>query len=97
MAREFEYWSSPLLGTRGLEVVSMWGPFGGGGWVWMPLMMFFGFLFFLGFVLLMFWIARHLFSGDSRRSETPLEILKRRYASGEINREEYERMRHELE
>ncbi len=28
--------------------------------------------------------------------ETPLEILKRRYARGEISREEYERMKAEL-
>lgn len=29
-------------------------------------------------------------------SETPLEILKRRYAKGEISEEEYERMRDKL-
>ncbi len=28
--------------------------------------------------------------------ETPLEILKRRYAAGEISREEFERMKQEL-
>jgi putative membrane protein len=31
-----------------------------------------------------------------QEQETPLEILKRRYARGEINREEYERMKQEL-
>lgn len=30
------------------------------------------------------------------REEDPLEILKRRYARGEITREEYERMREDL-
>ena len=33
----------------------------------------------------------------SQNSETPLEILKARYARGEISREEYEQMRQELE
>jgi putative membrane protein len=31
------------------------------------------------------------------RGETPLEILKARYARGEIGKEEYERMRSELQ
>ena len=29
-------------------------------------------------------------------TETPLEILKKRYAGGEISKEEYERMKQEL-
>jgi putative membrane protein len=34
--------------------------------------------------------------GD-HRNETPIEILKRRYAAGEINREEFERMKKDIE
>lgn len=33
----------------------------------------------------------------AQTSQTPLEILKARYASGEIAREEYEQMRRDLE
>jgi len=33
----------------------------------------------------------------AQNSQTPLEILKARYAAGEISREEYERMRLDLE
>lgn len=36
-------------------------------------------------------------SHDTRRPpETPLEILRRRYASGEITRDEFEQMRRDL-
>jgi putative membrane protein len=33
----------------------------------------------------------------AQSSQTPLEILKARYAGGEITREEYEQMRRDLE
>lgn len=33
----------------------------------------------------------------SRWSETPLQILDRRYASGEITHDEYEQMKHDVE
>ena len=36
-------------------------------------------------------------SGGSADHETPMEILKKRYARGEIDEEEYERRRKELE
>ncbi len=34
--------------------------------------------------------------GESRESETALEILKKRYAGGDISKEEYEQMKHDL-
>jgi putative membrane protein len=34
--------------------------------------------------------------GESMESETALEILKKRYAKGDISKEEYEQMKHEL-
>ncbi|HJW82629.1 MAG TPA: SHOCT domain-containing protein [Acidiferrobacterales bacterium] len=46
-----------------------------------------------GGVALIKWLA----SATSQRGETPLEILKTRYARGEIGKEEYERMRRELQ
>ena len=33
----------------------------------------------------------------ARKEQTPLEILKARYASGELAREDYEQMRQDLE
>jgi len=74
----------------------------GGGWMW-GVGMWVG-----GLVMLVFWgalilvavlVVRHLAGGfaehDSRMS--PLDILKRRYASGEITRDQYEQMRKDLE
>ena len=40
--------------------------------------------------------SRSFAKGRHRGAETPLEILKRRYAGGEISREEYEVMRRDL-
>ena len=38
----------------------------------------------------------HHGNNQSRDSETPLEILKKRYAKGEINKEEFEDMKRDL-
>lgn len=67
------------------------GWFGPGlGWLFMILVWV---LVIVGIVALIKWLA----SSSSRRDETPLEILKTRYARGEIGKTEYERMRRELQ
>lgn len=48
--------------------------------------------------LLIILIVYLLFKNNSqsKNQETPLEILKRRYAKGEITKEEYEQMKSDL-
>ncbi len=71
-----------------------WGPmmhFGyGGGFMW------FIFLILVGVVV--YLLLRRETPGPSGgvRRETPLDILKRRYAQGKITKEEFERMRQDL-
>jgi putative membrane protein len=62
----------------------------------------FGWLFIVIFaVLVVLGMIKlvNLISGSSRREthgESPLHILKRRYAKGEITKEEFEKMKDEL-
>jgi putative membrane protein len=61
-----------------------------------------------GILMILFWLlilgglvllVSHLVRKDetpARREETPLEIAKRRYASGEIDGEEFERIKQSL-
>jgi putative membrane protein len=58
-----------------------------------------GMLAFVGaIVLAVVWAVRSLSSMDGRgaAAETPEEVLRRRFAAGEITREEYEQMRRVL-
>lgn len=51
-----------------------------------------GMVFWLTVLIFVVWIVAKTGGGQSWRSdETPEQILKRRYARGEIEREEYER------
>ena len=63
---------------------------------------------FGGIFMILFWalivlgvvaLAKWLFttSGSAGSSKSPLDVLKERYARGEINREQYEQMRRDLE
>lgn len=63
----------------------------GFGGIWMVL---WWVLIIVGIVLLVKWLA-----GDKNqpRDKTALEILKERYARGEIDQTEFDRMRGELE
>ena len=67
------------------------GHFFGGGFMWI----FWVFLIFGIFFLIQ--NMRKGNSGDSSDKESPLEILEKRYARGEIDEEEFKRRRKELE
>ena len=72
-----------------------WGAWGWGmgfGWIFMIL---FWILVVLGIVALAKWLFSTAGSGAS--GKRPLEILKERYARGDITREQYEQMRRDLE
>ncbi len=60
---------------------------------------------FSGFWQIVFWILvvflgvkllKAIFSSKAADSETPLDILRFRYARGEINREDFEKMKNEI-
>ena len=57
---------------------------------------------FGGFFMILFWIAVILIvvslvkKGSGGEKETAEDILKKRYARGEISKEEFERMKKEL-
>lgn len=66
------------------------------GWM----MMFGGlfFLFWLGVIFLVVWAVAKVASGGGSPSprESPLDIAKRRYARGEISKEEFEELKRNL-
>jgi putative membrane protein len=72
----------------------MWGVGEDMGW-WMAFWGLFELLIVVAVVLL---IANYLGSrGADRSPDDPLEIAKRRYASGQITRAEYEQLRRDLD
>ncbi|NOX36763.1 MAG: SHOCT domain-containing protein [Calditrichaeota bacterium] len=71
----------------------------GGDWFWGH--MGFGWLFWLVIIGIIIWgismMSRSRGTTEPpAKKETPLEILKKRYARGEITREEYEQMKRDL-
>jgi putative membrane protein len=76
--------------------------FGGmnGGWgmgFGGPFMILFWILVIVGVVVLVKWLLDQSSTGKGSRDKSALEILRERYARGEINREEYEQKRRDLE
>lgn len=64
--------------------------------------------FGMGWMMILWWaliifgliaLGKWLFASRTPNSnnETPLEIIKRRYAKGEITREEYEKLKNDLQ
>jgi putative membrane protein len=70
----------------------MWPYMGSMGW-WMALWWVFG----LAFLVLVVWVVTRAAGGPPGRvDETPEQILKRRYARGELDRDEYQRRLEDL-
>ena len=72
-----------------------WGVYGSIGWV---LNLVLGLIVLVAVLLLIVWAVRRL-SGASAGlgASTAREIIKRRYAQGELTREEYQKMLKDLE
>ena len=68
----------------------MWGAWGFG---MMLMMILFWGLVIAGIVMGIRWLMRE---GQERRSDSALEILRQRYARGEINKEEFEAKKKDL-
>jgi len=83
--------SSPQAEGGGYTMMGYgWNGFNAFGWVFMIV---FWVLLILVVVALIRYISK---SGTSKEGQTPLDILKERYARGEINKKEFEEMRKDL-
>ena len=71
----------------------MWGNHGfmGGGFMWI-----FWIAVIVGIVFLVKWIVQQGKQSESSANGNPLDIIKGRYASGEIDKEEYEQKKKDL-
>ena len=86
-------------GYRGFGMMPgmMWGA-GRFGWISFMLMMLSMILFWIAIILGIVWLVRWSVDQSGRgQLEDPLDIIRRRYARGEISREEYERMQEDLQ
>lgn len=77
------------------------GMMGGGGMMnpvmWIFMLLLWGFAIF-GLICAVRWLAtRGKGEKEQESPDAPLDILKRRYAKGEIDREEFEHMKKDLE
>lgn len=87
---------SSCMGEYGYGPMGMGGP--GGRWF----MMHNGFggmfmwIIFIGLIGLLIYLIARASKGGDRMAETPLEILKKRYARGEITKEDFDRMKKDI-
>ncbi len=92
-----------MMGNTGVGSMGLWGS--SGWWSWLMLLI--GIVFWVAIViavvLLIIWLYRQVSgkatgAGEARgeAGESPLEILQKRYARGEITAKEFEGMKKEL-
>jgi len=81
---------NPMMGYGGWNNIMGWGGFGILAWI--PMLLFWVVLI-LGVIALIRYLGG---SGFSKNSKTPLDILKERYAKGEIDKKEFEEMKKDL-
>ena len=69
------------------------------GWVWTILMVAFWIAIIVGIFFFIRWIAKSSGSGsrEAKSEDSATEILKKRYARGEINKEEFEEKKRDME
>ena len=93
-----------MMGFGGLGMMGGYGMMGRYGYGYSPLggivsIVFFA-LLIAGAVLLVLWLVRNAgvsSMGLRRPGEGPIDILKARYARGEISKEQFDAMRRDLE
>ncbi|HLC94343.1 MAG TPA: SHOCT domain-containing protein [Patescibacteria group bacterium] len=100
MGSAFSRWPSGFDETKGGDnsmmgqgfgtMMNGWGGFGIFGWLSMFL---FWALLILGVIALIRYLAR---SGQEKKDRTPLDILKERYAKGQIDKKEFEEKKKDL-
>lgn len=81
----------PMMGSGFGNMMGSWGGFGIFGWI---TMLVFWLLLILGIIALIRYLGGSGKRGDKNKS--PLDILKERYARGEIDRKEFEEMKKDL-
>jgi putative membrane protein len=92
-------WNLPnaVLGVLGQYEGPYYGPHMMGGWWWMWIVWIGGFFVLVLVIYLLVYGLRSESRPPERAPETALDILKKRYARGEITREEFEQMKRDLE